>query len=66
MKLIGFFRGLADNIAESFLIIVLHRNFVEISRVCFVGAGKWGSGVWGVGCREVGRINKNNLLTTGS
>ncbi|MFM7904478.1 MAG: hypothetical protein ACKPA9_04715 [Microcystis sp.] len=22
-----------------------------------------GCGVWGVGCGEVGRINKNNLLT---
>ncbi|MCZ8357715.1 MAG: hypothetical protein O9350_07590 [Microcystis sp. LE19-388.1G] len=32
------------------------------------GVGKWGSGVWGVGCGVwgVGRINKNNLLTTGS
>jgi len=63
IKLIGFFRELADNIAEFFLIVVLHRNFVEISRVCFVGVGSGEVGKWGVGCGEVGRINKNNLLT---
>ncbi|MCA2505363.1 MULTISPECIES: hypothetical protein [unclassified Microcystis] len=56
MKLIGFSRELADNIAEFFLIIVLHRNFVEISRVCWWGSGEWGSGEvgkWGSG--EVGK-----------
>jgi hypothetical protein len=53
MKLIGFSRELADNIAEFFLRIVLHLNFVEISRVCskkfFMGAGSGvvGSGVVG-------------------
>ncbi|WP_159293809.1 hypothetical protein [Microcystis aeruginosa] len=50
IKLIRFFRELADNIAEFFLIVVLHRHFGEISRVCgkkfFVGAG---CGVWGSG-----------------
>ena len=55
MKLIGFSRELADNIAEFFLIIVLHRNFVEISRVCWWGSGEWGSGVWGVGKWGVGK-----------
>ena len=50
MKLIGFSRELADNIAEFFLIVVLHRNFVEISILGFAGGevgsgevGKWGN-----------------------
>ncbi|WP_190719392.1 hypothetical protein [Microcystis flos-aquae] len=50
IKLIGFSRELADNIAEFFLIVVLHRNFVEISILGFAGGevgsgevGKWGN-----------------------
>jgi hypothetical protein len=57
IKLIGFFRELADNIAEFFLIVVLHRNFAEISILGFaggeVGCGEVGCGE--VGCGEVGK-----------
>ncbi|REJ60603.1 MAG: hypothetical protein DWQ56_05225 [Microcystis aeruginosa DA14] len=50
---------ITQNLEEPFFYII--SGIAALRDGCGV-MGKWGSGVWGVGCGVMGRINKNNLL----